>query len=408
MTTYYTNVEIATPDPRVCFVSGDPQGSLQRFINLLLAIQTGSLPTSSATVITADGAATPASATVTFSAGATGSAVVINGASFSGTQLAARVRATLTTPVAGNLIVLNGVTFTAAQLNARATATLTTVAAGNTITIGATTFTAQDAAVNLGDATFCDATSDTATATSLAAQINGHAVASTVVTASSAAGVVKIRALTAGTAGNAIILSRVGAPIALTATGGGALAGAFLEGGLAQSVAGWDYGDSNTQGAVALAAVLNASTNSAISTYFTATSASNVVTIKAKTEGTAANSLAITKTGGPIVLTAQGGGADTGVLQNGAAYSGNQFDSIASGGSDTIVAASLAAAINRSATAKVTGVVTATSAAAVTTISAVTVGLGGNDVTLTASGTGPTAGAAALAGGTSTLISTSW
>lgn len=345
-----------------------------------------------------------ATGTVTFASSATACTAVINGVTFTGGQYAARARATLVTPVAGNVLTVQGVAFTAAQLNARATATFTTAVAGNTVTVGATTFTATAGAVTPGDATFSIDTSDTATAASFKAQVEAHAVAGLLVGVTVSAGVAKIRALSAGTAGNAIALSRVGAPIALTATGGGALAGAFLEGGLAQSAAGWDYGDTDTQGATALAAVITASISTALVGIITATSAAGVVTCKAVTEGTAGNAFTITKTGAPITITAQGGGADTGVFQNGAAAGTNTFDSIASGGSDTYVAASLAASINRSATAFVAGVVTATSSGAVTTITAATAGLGGNTYTLTAAGTGPTASGAKLTGGTASTL----
>ncbi len=340
-----------------------------------------------------------ATGTVTFAdTSVTGNTTVINGVTLSGTQLAARATATLVTPVATNSVTLQSVAFTALQLNARATATLTTAIAGNTITIGATTFTGASGAVSPGAATFSIDTGDTAAAASLATQINAHAVASTLVSASSALGVVKIRALLAGTAGNAIAISKVGSPIALTATGGGALAGAFLEGGLAQTAAGWDYGDSDTQGAVALAAVVNASTNAAISGIITATSALGVVTFKSVLEGVVGNAYTLTKSGSPITVTGSG------FLASGAAYSGDQYDGIYKGGTVTQVSDSLAAAINRSTTTLITGQVTATSAAGVTTVKAVAAGLAGNAITLSNTGTGPTAGGARLTGGTQTLI----
>jgi hypothetical protein len=51
----------------------------------------------------------------------------------------------------------------------------------DSVTIGATVFTAQSGAVTLGQATFRAATDNNATAVSLAAQINAHATASTLV-----------------------------------------------------------------------------------------------------------------------------------------------------------------------------------------------------------------------------------
>ncbi len=54
----------------------------------------------------------------------------------------------------------------------------------DSFTVGATVFTAQSTAVSHGGATFRAATSDNATAISLADQINNHATASTIVVAS--------------------------------------------------------------------------------------------------------------------------------------------------------------------------------------------------------------------------------
>lgn len=75
---------------------------------------------------------------------------------------------------------------------------------------------------------------------------------------------------------------------------------------------------------------------------------------------------------------------------------GNQFNV---GGSDTITAANLAAAINASVTALVAGVVTATSAAAVVTVSAVETGLTGNAITISSPDATITASGARLTGG---------
>ena len=62
----------------------------------------------------------------------------------------------------------------------------------DTITVGGISFAATACAVCLGDASFRAATSQAATATSLAAQINGHATASTIVTATASCAIVKV------------------------------------------------------------------------------------------------------------------------------------------------------------------------------------------------------------------------
>lgn len=67
---------------------------------------------------------------------------------------------------------------------------------------------------------------------------------------------------------------------------------------------------------------------------------------------------------------------------------------------DTVSAALMATAINASANALVAGVVTATSALGVVTITAVQKGLSANGITTTATGTGATAQQARLTGGT--------
>lgn len=75
------------------------------------------------------------------------------------------------------------------------------------ITIGATAFTAQEGAATPGDATFQAASSDEATATSLATQINAHATAGALVEAKAVGAVVEIRAKLNTSAGNTIVLT---------------------------------------------------------------------------------------------------------------------------------------------------------------------------------------------------------
>lgn len=74
------------------------------------------------------------------------------------------------------------------------------------IQVGATIFTFQSGAVTLGDATAQAATSNAATATSLAAQINAHLDANQEVEALADGAKVYIRAIERGTAGNSLDL----------------------------------------------------------------------------------------------------------------------------------------------------------------------------------------------------------
>ena len=89
----------------------------------------------------------------------------------------------------------------------RSTGTITITSYANlltttpdSITIGATVFTAQSGAVTPGQATFRAATDDNTTAASLAAQINAHATASTLVYAVVSSAIITLYAVVAGTA----------------------------------------------------------------------------------------------------------------------------------------------------------------------------------------------------------------
>lgn len=138
---------------------------------------------------------------------------------------------TLSLYVGGNLVsvgvasgdsasTIAGNVATALGIHASGTVTFATATVGDDITIGATTFVATSGAVTLGAATYSIDTSNTAAAASLAAQVNAHAVASTVVWASSSSAVTTLRAIAGGTVGNTIILTSVdGATTAVTGTG---------------------------------------------------------------------------------------------------------------------------------------------------------------------------------------------
>ncbi len=103
------------------------------------------------------------------------------------------------------------------------------------VTVAGIAFTAQTGAVTEGAATFQGATSNDATATSLAAQINAHATTSALVTAEADGAVVTITANSAGFPGNDIALvytdndANVGATVsgALLTGGAGLSLGAF-------------------------------------------------------------------------------------------------------------------------------------------------------------------------------------
>lgn len=128
-----------------------------------------------------------------------------------------------------------------AGTRAAGTITITNVAnllsgTPDVVSVAGVSFTAQAGAATLGTATFRAATDVTATALSLATQINAHATTSALVSATSALGVVTITAIDRGTAGNSIALgytnndANVGATKSgTTLTGGTASTAAFDE-----------------------------------------------------------------------------------------------------------------------------------------------------------------------------------
>ncbi len=109
--------------------------------------------------------------------------------------------------------------------HASGTVTFASADAADNVTIGATTFVGTAGAVTPGAATYSIDTGNTATAASLASQVNAHAVASQVVRASSVGAVVTLRATQGGTNGNAIVLTSTdGTDVAVS--GAGTLTGA--------------------------------------------------------------------------------------------------------------------------------------------------------------------------------------
>ena len=215
---------------------------------------------------------------------------------------------TAATVVAGNTASIGGQALTATQRRATGTATAATVLAGTTLTLNGQVFTAVNGAVVLGAATFDCSGTDTATAASIAAQVNayGGALVSGIVAARSAAAIVTFYAVEQGTGGNSIdLLSSDGATLAVS--GSGALAG-----GTAIANNTFDFAGTNDTTAAALAAAINASTTAAVK-QVTATSSAAVVTVTAKVGGLTGNGIAFTSSG--ATLTVSGAGT----LTNGAA-----------------------------------------------------------------------------------------
>lgn len=103
--------------------------------------------------------------------------------------------------------------------HATGTVTMATAIAGSNVTIGATTFVGTVGAVVAGAATYSVDTSNDAAATSLAAQVNAHAVASLYVRASAASAVVTLRYIGQGDEGDDFVLTSTGATVAVSGAG---------------------------------------------------------------------------------------------------------------------------------------------------------------------------------------------
>jgi len=332
--------------------------------------------------------AVAATGTVTCAAVAGADTVTLNGTTLTATQHHAR--GTVTCTASGidvdDTVTVNGTVLTAKQHYAKGTATFSAADAGDNITIGATTFVGTTGAVTPGAATYSVDTGNTEAATSLAAQVNAHAVASTVVTASSASAVVTLRAVASGTAGNSIVLTSTdGTDLAVSGSG-------TLSGATAVGADQFDMSGTDAQTATSLAAAVNA--NATLAAIVTAQAATNVCTIRAIAAGTGGNAYTLASSDAQLAVS----GAN---LSGGAAVGNNEFDF---GGSNTQTGTALAACINASTTALVNKHATASAASGVVTVTASYPGHAGNAVTLASSnGTRLAVSAARLTGGTDTL-----
>ncbi len=341
--------------------------------------------------------------------GAKGNAITLKtkGVCASGTITAAAVDT-------NDTFTINGVTFTGIVQRATGTLTAATAIAGNTFAIAGHTFTGAAGAVTLGQPTFSIDTGDTETATSIAAQINGFSGLTGRVTATSAAGVVTVRAVDAGTAGNSITLT--GTAVTLAASGSGALAG-----GIAVANVQFDTspGTTNAQSATDMARAITVCTTTGIPGVVVARANAAVVTVRAVEPGVGGNQITLASSDGTdLAVTgarlaggteaSSGGAQATGTVTITGADGGNYtvlINGVTTGnvagtnGDDTATALSIRNAINTLVDPLVAGVVTATVSAGVVTITADDGGTEGNSITLSCTGTGAVANVSRLAGG---------
>lgn len=335
-----------------------------------------------------------ATGTVTCAAVQSGDTVSINGQALTATQHNAR--GTITPTLSGidtdDTVTINTTGILTAKRH-HATGTVTIVIAntdaGDTVTINGVDFTAA-AAEDTEAGEFDISGTATAAATSLVACITASEdedIAG-VVTATSNAGVVTIRAVETGVGGNEIALESSDAD-------GLAVSGETLENATDPDTDEFDITGTTAQCCTSLAAAINNCV--ALDGIVTAWASATVVTVRAVTAGTGGNSIGLASSDAQLAVSAAN-------LANGAAVSNNQFDF---GGSNSETAAALAAAINASTTDLIEHHVTATATNAAVLITAEVSGHAGNTVELASSDgtrlavTGVTSGK--LIGGTETV-----
>lgn len=216
----------------------------------------------------------------------------------------ASATATPASVILNDTLSIAGTALTAKQGRATATATAATVLEATTLTLNGTVFTAVNGAVVLGEATFDCSGSNTACATSLAAQVNayGGSGVSGVIGARSAAAVVTFYAKAQGVAGNGYTLtSSDGSTLAVTGSG-------FLANGAALTNNQFDFAGTDITTGADIVRCIGASTTTAIKSvtaqYATST---GVVTVTAKAPGVAGNAVTFTSSNGSrLAVTGSG------------------------------------------------------------------------------------------------------
>jgi hypothetical protein len=321
---------------------------------------------------------------------------------------------TPTSAQSGDTVTLNGVALTATQHHATGTVTCASVLDGDTVTVQGIVFTAEDGVADVDS--FDMSSTDTDTGDDLVRCINGHPSLAGIVTATAALGVVTVRAVSAGTGGNALTLaSSNGTRLAVS--------GATLAGGVAVGANEFDFTGGDTVCAADLVRCITASASALISGHFTARSTGAAVTVVATNPGQLGNCCTIdtsNETRLPITgsvsrlagatVAALGGTAAGGTITIGAG-SGNytaKINGVATGNvawdtNSTLTAAALASAI-----ANLAGLVESTvrvsASSGVITVTALEGGVAGNAITLACTGTNATASGARLTGGAAPTV----
>ena len=181
---------------------------------------------------------------------------------------------------AGDTVTIGGQALTATKANATATVTSAAPIAGDTLTVQGVVFTFVAGTATAGPRTIpVGLGTDTLTAAAIAGAINSDLqAAATVVSATSSAAVVTLRANAAGTPGNALVVS---------SSNNTRLATTAFSGGAAVANNTFDPGNSAANAAANLLAAVNASTTAAVSGQVLAYPGvtTNIVVLKARAVG---------------------------------------------------------------------------------------------------------------------------
>ena len=203
--------------------------------------------------------------------------------------------------LAADYVAIGGTHIVATQGRATGTVSPSTAIAADTVTINGVTFVGKTGAATLGTLFFSVDTSDTATAASIAAQVNAYKspLLTGVVSARAASGVCTFYASSTGTWGNAITL-------ASSSNSTLPVSGAALANGAALTNNQFDFEGTDTTTAVDLARAINASTTAAVN-QTKATQATTVVTVTALPIGAAGNAITFTSNNGTrLAVTGSG------------------------------------------------------------------------------------------------------
>ena len=318
----------------------------------------------------------------------------------------------------------SNITWSTTAKTSSATLTFTSVAAGSVISVNGVYFTAVSGTPVRANNEFQQGVTDTADAADFATAIGASTSAGivSVVTATAAAGVVTLTSAQSGADTTAITVQTKGIMASGTVTLASVAANdtVTLNGVVltaktsAPGAHQWLVGVTDTADAAALAALINSDASVGLKGYFRATSAAAVVTVYSLLPGLPGNTLSLASSNGGRL-------AVSGALLTGGAVA--QWKGVQATGTCTITSGSgtETATINGTAcavtwassdnntaillrdkinsTSALNGIVYASAATNVVTITAVEPGPSGNAISLAASGTGNVASGTALASG---------